>query len=288
MSRSYWVGDVQVLGGNDRSVVYRLPGDEIVLPDEETPIKTVVKAETNFWVDGQACHHKPNGARLEKEHEIYEHLDRHPQITRSFGLETLGEGNVKALRLERAWGSVRWYINERFPNARVSMATRLRMAREFAEGMVHLHKRNVTWNDATTKNALVFPGPDLKGFKVKLCDFNTSFVGRSSRPPRYEPRYDYYRDGRYISLRDRETFALGSALYEITEWRMPFYDVAELCDGRDFFSDFFRAPEFTKGNPARDIIERCWRLKFRSARAVLHELKRVEARWKKLHNRGVG
>ena len=144
MSRSYWIGDVQVLGENGRSVVYRLPGDDTVLPDDENPIKTVFKAETNFWVDGHACHHKPNGARLEKEHEIYEHLGVHPRITRSFGLETLGEGNVRALRLERAWGSVRWYNNERLPNVRVPMGTRLRMAREFAEGMVHLHSRNVT------------------------------------------------------------------------------------------------------------------------------------------------
>ncbi len=67
-------------------------------------------------------------------------------------------------------------------------------------------------------------------------------------------------------------FALGSAIYEITEWSVPYG--AETNDG-DVDKALGRGewPVLSTGNPAADIIRKFWSFEYSSAREVMNALR---------------
>ncbi|KAK7415589.1 hypothetical protein QQZ08_012305 [Neonectria magnoliae] len=238
---------VDVLIRTDHSVIYA---------DKSKP-NVVLKAET-IWIDGRP-YGPPSTATqtsydLCREHDIYVALGGHQNITRCFGLVYEDNGNAIALKLERALkGNLRHFIEEILEPP--SMSRRLEMAVAFAKCVAYLHSRGVIWGDLSTRNTLVF-GDD----RIKICDFGSSALGDVY--PKfgihtYEPGYcpALPEDQAHsLSMMQRELYALGSAVYEITEWKSPYSEVSG-----DIWTilESGTMPVIANDNVTRDIIARC-------------------------------
>ncbi|KAF5719308.1 TKL kinase [Fusarium globosum] len=253
---------VDVLMRTDHSVLYI---------DKSEP-ETVLKAET-IWIDG-----KPYGPPsmveetsddLTREHHVYKAISPHRYITKCFGIVHDHDGHAIALKLERATkGNLRHIIDET-PEP-PSINRRLEMATTFAESIVHLHSRGVIWGDISTRNILVFSDDTLK-----ICDFASSALSQTYPefgPHTYEPAYCPAlpeKELSELSMMQRELYALGSAIYEIMEWKFPYAGI----DG-DIW-DIVEAgtmPVIESENIAGRIIDRCWQLGYDSASTILDDL----------------
>ncbi|KAK3347199.1 kinase-like domain-containing protein [Lasiosphaeria hispida] len=272
-------GRIEVLAKTAFGIVFTEAGNE-----------TTVLKGMSVWLDGVEFDRRPAviPGVLEREATIYKALGDHPRITKCYGLEFIpttaaaaGPGpfvpngggsplnHSLALRLERApLGSLRQLIVETPAYEKPSVAFRLAVALDFAEGVCRLHERKVLWADLSTRNALVFDG-----YRVKLCDFGGAFLdGTRYAPVRaYETRYEPPRRhaGRYgghgggggggfqAPMLAGEIFALGSAIYEITEWEVPY---GPAVSERDVAVKLSRGelPVLSEDNPARAVIRRCW------------------------------
>ncbi|KAH8755428.1 hypothetical protein F5883DRAFT_650057 [Diaporthe sp. PMI_573] len=116
--------------------------------------------------------------------------------------------------------------------------TRLELALQFAVGLAYMHSRGVVWSDVSTRDALMFDG-----WRLKLCDF--------------------------VGTIHREVFALGSGIYEIVEWKVPYgseYDVSP----EEVYEMLIAGkwPELNSSNPAKDI-RRCWAYEYETAQQVV-------------------
>ncbi|SPO03489.1 uncharacterized protein DNG_06172 [Cephalotrichum gorgonifer] len=261
MSGNPLAGKVEVLGQTLTNIVYCLPGET-----------TVLKAP-GLWLDGKCEDRRTQeGPSLEKEEKIYNIIGGHPRIVKCLGLVDVVPG-VIGLKLERATiGCVRSYILDHRDDP-PPIGERLRMALEFAEGMAYLHKKDVIWHDASTRNALFFDD-----FHIKLCDFGASFV---------KGRLDFEADQGYdllselplrgreedeISVEAKELFALGSAIFEITEWKLPFDPIDDFEIINRMVSEDKLTP-IPEDNPARDIIDGCWQERYGRAESIVEDLR---------------
>lgn len=68
----------------------------------------------------------------------------------------------------------------------------------------------------------------------------------------------------------KELFALGSAIFEITEWKVPYDDIPELSIPQMVYED--KLPSILEENPARDIIDGCWHERYDMAESIVREL----------------
>ncbi|KAK4109990.1 TKL protein kinase [Canariomyces notabilis] len=234
----------------------------------------VVKAES-IWIDGvpygKAALAMDTSNLLRREHAIYQALgDDNPYITRCLGLVEDDKGDAIALRLELApKDNLRHFIRDSPEGP--PMRRRLEMAAAFADCVVYLHSRKVIWGDLSTRNTLVFEDNSFK-----ICDFADSALGDTY--PKfgnhtYEARYCPampYEEVEKLSMLQRELFALGSAVYEITEWKAPYSHVEE--EEIDDFVEQGNKPEIAEDNVARDIIRRCWDFGYDSAQDVSMDL----------------
>ena len=185
------------------------------------------------------------------------------------------DGHVHALRLERShMGAVRKYILDHpSPSEAPSVASRARMALDFAEGLGHCHARGVRCGDFSTRNVLLFDG-----LRVKLCDFGAATLKGSDFKPFqcYEVRYQLPPRGRdedKVPRMAEELFALGSAIHEVMEWRVPFWGVLDYeLDGRYADDDL---PEVAADNITADVIRKCWQEEYESAGQVVVDLQRL-------------
>ncbi|KAF5642476.1 TKL kinase [Fusarium tjaetaba] len=253
---------VDVLMRTDHSVLY---------VDKSEP-EIVLKAET-IWIDGKP-HGPPSMVEetskdLTREHEVYKAISPHRQITKCFGIVHDDDGHAIALKLERATkGNLRNLI-EGTP-VPPSIDRRLEMATAVAESISHLHSRGVIWGDISTRNVLVFSDDTLK-----ICDFASSALSQTYPefgPHTYEPAYcPALPEERVVelSMMQRELYALGSAIYEITEWKIPYAGI----DGDTWeIVDAGLAPVIAGENITGEIINRCWKFGYDSASAILGDL----------------
>lgn len=235
----------------------------------------VVKAE-HIWIDGTPYDRAPSAENtsyhLIRENTIYTALGSHQCITKCFGLDYDNQGTAIALKTELASeGNLRHFIRDA---PRPSICRLLEVAVEFARGIVHLHSRGVIWGDLSTRNALV--STDLS---IKLCDFASSVLdgvypefGDYTYEPTYRPALPEAEVDE-LAMMQQELYALGSAVYEITEWKRPY---AEFVDKEAV--DIWEVvesgvmPEITDHNVAQDIILRCWHFEYESARDVADDL----------------
>ncbi|RSL71438.1 hypothetical protein CEP54_001337 [Fusarium duplospermum] len=256
---------VDVLAHTRFSFVYVLRDDQ----------QSILKGGA-IWIDGKPYGSRPgsenSSSDLQREARIYEALGEHERIISYRGTELhSGTNEAWALRLERApYGSLRQHIvhclespSEKLPD----MHTRLRIAIDFAEGVQHIHDCDVLWGDVSTRNALLFDD-----FRIKLCDFAGSRLKGVFDDITYEYETRYCppgpeKDSPAVGTMERELFALGSAIYEITEWNLP-YGVK--ADEEDLDKALGRGerPELSPDNPADGIIMRCWEFKFGSAQDI--------------------
>ncbi|KPM43441.1 hypothetical protein AK830_g3148 [Neonectria ditissima] len=259
---------VEVLIRTDHSVIYA----------DKAKLNVVLKAET-IWIDGRP-YGPPSMATqtsydLCREHDIYMALGGHQHITRCFGLIYDDNGNAIALKLERALkGNLRHFIEETPETP--SMRRRLEIAVAFAKCVVYLHSRGIIWGDLSTRNTLVFSDDSLK-----ICDFASSSLenvypqfGIHTYEPGYCPALPED-EVRTLSMMQRELYALGSAVYEITEWKFPYAEISgDIWD----IVESGTMPVIADSNVTRDIITRCWNFKYDSAGAVADDLAAVFGR----------
>ena len=250
MPISPYVDRVEILDMTAFSVVFTEHGNK----------QTVLKG-VSVWVDGIEYDRRSLAVdgMIEQEAATYNEIGDHPFIIKSFGLEIVNQAtNACALRLERApLGCLRKFIMEAPPEKIPPMTTRLRMAADFAEALSHVHSRRILWADLSVRNTLLFDN-----FKIKLSDF-----GGSGHPETddeamvaYENRYDppvKFSHGD-IPMMAREIFALGTAVCEITEWRVPYG--TSIDDNKEVYPRLMRGeyPDLSPDNPAKDVIKRCW------------------------------
>lgn len=259
---------VKVLIRTDHSVIYI---------DKANP-NVVLKAET-IWIDGKPYGPPSMAAQtshdLSREHDIYMAVGDHQHITRCFGLVHDDNGNATALRLERAAkGNLRHLIEETLEIP--SVRRRLGMAATLAKTVAYLHSRGVIWGDLSARNVLVFGDDNLK-----ICDFASSTLenvypqfGIHTYEPGYCPALPEDQV-RALPMMQRELYALGSAVYEITEWKFPY---ADICGDIWDIVESGKMPVIADSNVARDIITRCWNFEYDSARAVADGLTAVLGR----------
>ncbi len=212
-----------------------------------------------------------------KEDHVYQLLGEHPHILGCYGLVEV-HPSVHSLQLERALhGKVREFIrnNKTTP---VSEEGRLNLALGVLSGTAHVHSKNIIHCDISCRNLLLFP--DLS---VKVCDFGSAKVDgnlyQNNNVNLYENniveeiRYELPLRGRSFEDRPyikRELFALGSAIYEIIAWEMPFEEL-----GTDDVQKKYAAEEFPNltGILAGDIIRDCWDEKFETAEVIERAMK---------------
>ncbi|KAK0621979.1 kinase-like domain-containing protein [Bombardia bombarda] len=224
-----------------------------------------------------------NPGAIEYEAAIYERLGDHPRITKCYGVGEIAP-NIKALILERSSiGCLREYTVKHLNDPHPPMAARLRMVQDFAEGVAHLHACGVIWCDTSPRNTLLF----TEDWRLKLCDFGTAQF-KDVVKDQYEPGKGMYEITYSLPPRGREgdkelppmaeeLFALGSAIFEITEWKMPYFEEGELIADTKYFHD--ELPEPSQDNPARDIIRKCWQEEYEAVVDVIRDLEVVRSSW---------
>lgn len=244
-----YAGRVEIIGMTVSSVVFTELGNE----------RTVLKG-LSVWVDGIEYDRRPyiRDGIIEREAAIYEEIGEHPFVLKSYGFETVDPAtNARALRLERApLGCLRLFIVKAPAEKIPPLATRLRMAADFAEGVAHLHSKRIIWADLSVRNTLLFDD-----YQIKLSDFEGSGHPETDddNMVAYESRYDLplkFLHGE-ISMMAREIFALGTALCEITEWCVP-YGTSVDDEEVEMLRIRGKLPDLSADNPAKDIIMRCW------------------------------
>lgn len=276
-------GKIQILGQTANSVVYAVAGDSNTGWAKDSP--SVLKGGT-VWYEGREAlgpgkDVEESDERARWEARIYEAIGQHDSIVRYLGLETAVIGGVGtlpkawAIRLQRAThGSLRDYISDtaaKPPEEQI----RLELAVQFAEGVAHIHRRGVVWGDLSVRNALLF-----EKWRLKLGDFADSDLVDDY------PRHWYGCEVRYclpgsekpqchnVGTMDREIFALGTAIYEIVEWRVPYGSEVEVTEDEVIAALVdCKWPQLTNSNPAEAIIRRCWGFMYESSSQVVDSLK---------------
>ncbi|KAJ9421699.1 kinase-like domain-containing protein [Fusarium oxysporum] len=226
---------LEPLGRTGLSIVYTEKGNS----------KSALKA-AGFWLDGEMYDHaafaEDTSNLLKREAAIYEALEE-----------------AWALRLERApHGNLREYVGKNEPP---TMARRLQ----------YVHDRGVIWGDVSPRNVLVFD--DLH---IKLCDFAGSILkGKfpellfTCEPRCWVPGSEG--DSTTRSILEKELFALGTAICEITEWTVPYGPIEieelqqKLMDGE--------YPYVGDSNHVKDVIKKLWHFEYSSAQEAVEALR---------------
>ncbi|RYC81645.1 hypothetical protein BFJ63_vAg15452 [Fusarium oxysporum f. sp. narcissi] len=261
-------------------------GFSIIYADKSEP-QVAIKA-TDFWLDGEMYDHasfaKDTSETFKREAAIYDALGAHAHILKSFGaayfppapgeeseVKADSEREAWALKLERApHGDLRTRILE--GNA-PPMAKRLSMALDLAETLHYIHSRGVIWGDISTRNILLFDA-----LHMKLCDFAGSTLHGvypdllfTCEPCYWIPNTDPPSPER--SVFEKELFALGTGICEITEWSVPYGEIGigelqeKLMKGK--------YPHLSGENPARHVIQKLWNLEYTSAQEVADALREL-------------
>jgi len=276
-------GKIQTLAHTINSVLYAVASGSETGQAKENP--SVLKGGT-VWYEmrealgpGKGVEESDKKAR--KEAKIYEALGQHDCILKYLGLEIANFSSTEiapmawVIRLERApYGVSRDYILRTATDI-PDKQTRLKLALQFSEGVAHIHDCNVIWGDLSTRNALLFDG-----MRLKLCDFAESDLLDSYPRDWYgcEDRYCPPGSDRHqfhdVGATCREIFALGTAIYEIVEWKVPYGPQNEVSE-----DEVLKAlvdgiwPQISSNNPAEGVIRRCWEYKYESSQQVVNDLK---------------
>lgn len=160
--------------------------------------------------------------RLKQEYGILVKLPRHPHVVQALAARQLPDG-TPFLLFEYVEGLD---VQNLLDGKRLSAEEALRMGRQIADGLAHLHRNNVCHLDIKPRNLL------WSAEGVRIIDFNVAArmedaggQGGGSRryiPPDFDPVLPATPD----SLRDRDLFALGVTLYEALTGHYPWGNAA--------------------------------------------------------------
>ncbi|KAF4341361.1 TKL kinase [Fusarium beomiforme] len=191
----------------------------------EPPGPTALSIAAGFWLDAEmydrAAFAEDTSDLFKREAAIYEALGSHPRILKCMGVELMPDGEEAwALRLERApYGNLQEYIMKHEPP---TMARRLQVTVDLTETLKYTHNSGVIWGDLLARNVLVFD--DLH---IQLYDFTGSTLKDKFPEILFacEPRYwvpGPQKDSGTKTIFEKDLFALGTAICEITEWTVPY------------------------------------------------------------------
>ncbi|KAB8227260.1 kinase-like protein [Aspergillus alliaceus] len=176
----------------------------------------------------------------------YERLGNHPRIA------TCREVTENGIIIERG-ECLRKKIQSEGP--KTTMQTRLRWAREAAEGLRYIHHKNIIHADVGCHNLLL----DRSGH-IKFIDFAGSGIDGEAPLVCYE--WCSYRPGSEPDIKT-DMFAFGSTLFEIETGKKPYHDLEKTLET----GQLMRRVEhlFTVGQYPRvdmlilgGVILRCW------------------------------
>ncbi|RDL35955.1 uncharacterized protein BP5553_06567 [Venustampulla echinocandica] len=139
------------------------------------------------------------------------------------------------------------------------------MALGISSGMAHAHVKNVMHCNISCRKLFLFPGWCVKvgGFGSAAVDVDLS-RGNIVEEIHYEVPLRGRAFDRRPSLK-QELFALGSAIYEIMAWEMPFEELETDDVEKKYAAEEF--PDVTR-LLVGDIIRDCWAEKFETSRHV--------------------
>jgi serine/threonine protein kinase len=239
----------------------------VSLYDEQSVLKGY-----EVWANGRCCRkidpNEPCKKSQAREDIVYKRLGSHPHIPHYYGRVEVAAG-VYSLRLELAQrGNLRdLIVNTR--QCAPPLDTRLRMALQTSSTLAYIHSKSVFHCDISCRNIFVFPD-----WCVKIGDFGGSKIDdREPLDVAEEIRYELPVRGRSWEGRPfikRELFALGSAIYEIMAWKMPYDTLQDDEVERNYAEEKFPDVE---GLLVGSVIWDCWNERFKSAEDVGFALK---------------
>ncbi|KAL2024954.1 hypothetical protein VTK56DRAFT_3653 [Thermocarpiscus australiensis] len=254
-------GKIQILGQTANSVIYAVATDSKTGLAKDSA--SVLKGGT-VWYEGREALGPGKGPA---------ESDERARKEAGIGVGTAAP-TAWAVRLARA---ARGSLRDSIANATDApeVRTRLDLAVQFAEGVAHMHRRGIVWGDLSTPNALLFDK-----WRIKLCDFADSDVLAKYPSDWYgcEVRYcppagsdrPQHRD---VGTIEREIFALGTAIYEVVEWKVPYGPETDMSEDQVIAALFDRKwPQLADGNPAKAVIRRCWGYMYASSQQVVDDL----------------
>jgi len=188
------------------------------------------------------------------EYKIYSKLGRHPRLIEIVGwnpqycvltMEYMRNGNLQAFLVR---------------NNTVAEAQRLRWVQEAAEGVQLLHDADILHCDINPKNFLL----DAQ-LGLKIADFGGSSLAGSKPSACSGPRFslpDRWRDPPTVQ---DDLFTLGSTVYFIMTYQLPFPKLSE-----DEVEENYRNHKFpdVSGIVCGEFIKRCWTFQIVSAREI--------------------
>lgn len=190
---------------------------------------------------------EPNPASLEldPEHIIVRRMNpqlTHPNIVHMFGVEVHTHSglearadmeealsDVKKINIVMEMGSLTLHdlVDERSGYAHVlTDANARRIIMQLADGLAHIHRRNLLHNDIKPANVILFPrggttNPFEENGTVKLADFGLSVMVGDTRPP---STFLYQKLG--LTKQDSKTtndmYSLGLVLWQMIALQMPY------------------------------------------------------------------
>ncbi|MCC5789789.1 MAG: protein kinase [Opitutales bacterium] len=162
-------------------------------------------------------------ARTKQEFRTLAKLPPHPRVVKVFDARTLNPGGYPYLVFEYLEGSD---LREMIESNRITLAESVKMLREVAEGLAHLHAHGVMHGDIKPANLL------WTNDGVKIVDFNVAksaedLMARGGGTKRYlPPDLDGGVQASADTRSDRDLFALGVSFYEAVTGRYPWIEDA--------------------------------------------------------------
>jgi serine/threonine protein kinase len=124
---------------------------------------------------------------------------------------------------------------------------------EVSKGLAFMHRREVLHGDLSCHNVLV----DSHGH-AKICDFAGSRLGDRKATARYQVRNQHPRYlGRQPNIAT-ELFALGSLIFQIATFQLPYEHLPDATIRKHFEDGEFPLNCIDRAE-IRDIVEDCWR-----------------------------
>jgi protein kinase X len=218
----------------------------------------------------------------QNEEEIYRILGSHPRILKYLGKDPLtGQIMLPSLRN----GDLLSHLSA---HPGILVATRLTWAIEIAQGVAHLHARDVIWADPHLQNVLL-----TDDYHAILCDFGRSIYKAShyynftkGPPPIYICPLGYGSR----TPRRTDIFGLGVILFVLLSERFPFHkdmspSLQEQIIIMQKHDEIFRTlGVFDKLPPLLssyfgDIINKCLTIEYQSADTLVTELEAAFSLW---------
>ncbi|THU96171.1 kinase-like protein [Dendrothele bispora CBS 962.96] len=194
----------EVLFGDDEPG-YHEPSDSTLSVHYYETAVLIFPYSTDTW-------RKP---RNKNEQRIYEYISLHPRIVPFIGIDMEGSTVLRYQQNGDLWS---FLIS---PTAsEIPLSTRITWAIEIAQGIAHLHAKNVVWADAHFANVLV-----SDDFHMLLSDFDFSLLNpnffhilKTSPPPVFACPIGYLG----IQPTHIDIFGFAIMLFALLDYRFPF------------------------------------------------------------------